>query len=87
MITIEKALSIIQDHGGTIRTTEAIQAGIAPKTFYAMRDQGLLIQLSRGTLSAGRHASARQPGPDHRLQTTPQSCDLPGLRPGLFRSD
>jgi len=51
MITIEKALSIIQDHGGTIRTAEAIQAGIAPKTFYTMRDQGLLVQLSRGLYS------------------------------------
>ena len=48
MITIEKAIEIIKCHNGIIRTGEAIQAGISPKTFYAMRDQGILVQMSRG---------------------------------------
>jgi predicted transcriptional regulator of viral defense system len=48
MKTIEEAIKIIQSRGGTIRTSEAIKAGIAPKTFYSMRDQGILIRLSRG---------------------------------------
>jgi len=48
MITIKKAISIIQNYGGIIRTGEAIEAGIAPKTFYAMRDQVLLVRISRG---------------------------------------
>ena len=48
MITIEDAIKIIQDYGGTIRYSEALERGIASKTFYAMRDQGVLIQLSRG---------------------------------------
>lgn len=48
MKIIEEAISIIKTHGGTIRTGEAIRSGIAPKTFYAMRDQGILICLSRG---------------------------------------
>jgi predicted transcriptional regulator of viral defense system len=48
MITIEKAIEIIKDHDGMIRTGEAIAAGISPKTFYTMRDQGILVQMSRG---------------------------------------
>ena len=48
MKTIEEAIKIIRSNGGTIRTSEAINAGIAPKTFYSMRDQGILIRLSRG---------------------------------------
>ena len=48
MITIEKAVEIIKDHDGMIRTSEAIDAGISPKTFYTMRDQGILVRMSRG---------------------------------------
>jgi predicted transcriptional regulator of viral defense system len=59
MITSEKAISIIQNHGGVISTDEALKAGIAPKTFYAMRDQGILIRLSRGLY---RLADAHPPG-------------------------
>ena len=48
MITIENAIKIIRDHDGMIRTGEAIDAGISPKTFYAMRDQGILVKMARG---------------------------------------
>ena len=47
-MTTEDAITTIQNHGGTIRYSEALDAGIASKTFYAMRDQGILIRLSRG---------------------------------------
>jgi len=53
MMNIEKAISFIQSHGGTIRYSEALDAGIASKTFYAMRDQGILIKLSRGVYRLG----------------------------------
>ena len=44
----DKAIRIIRQHGGVIRTGRAIQAGIHPRTLYQMRDNDLLEQLSRG---------------------------------------
>ena len=44
----DKAIHIIRQHGGVIRTAKAIQTGIHPRTLYQMRDNGLLEQLSRG---------------------------------------
>jgi predicted transcriptional regulator of viral defense system len=35
-------------NGGCMRTAKAITAGIHPRTLYLMRDQGKLIQVSRG---------------------------------------
>jgi predicted transcriptional regulator of viral defense system len=43
-----KALEIIRQEGGTIRTTEAIRSGVHPRTLYALRDNGALEQISRG---------------------------------------
>jgi predicted transcriptional regulator of viral defense system len=44
----EIALQIIADKGGTVRTREALAAGIHPRTLYALRDNGRLVQLARG---------------------------------------
>jgi predicted transcriptional regulator of viral defense system len=44
----EKALQIIKELGGVIRTSEALRAGIHPRTFYSLRDQGAVETLSRG---------------------------------------
>lgn len=44
----EKALQIIKELGGVIRTSEALRAGIHPRTFYSLRDQGHIETLSRG---------------------------------------
>lgn len=44
----EKALQIIKKQGGIIRTSEALRAGIHPRTFYSLRDQGYVETLSRG---------------------------------------
>jgi predicted transcriptional regulator of viral defense system len=44
----QKALITIREMGGTIRTTDAIQAGIHPRTLYQLRDSGELENLSRG---------------------------------------
>lgn len=46
--TQEKALQIIKGLGGLIRTSEALKAGIHPRTFYSLRDQGAIETLSRG---------------------------------------
>lgn len=44
-----KALMTIREMGGTIRTSDAIRAGIHPRTLYQLRDSGELEVLSRGT--------------------------------------
>ena len=44
----EKARQIIRKGGGMIKTSEAIQAGIHPRTLYQLRDMGDLEQISRG---------------------------------------
>lgn len=42
------AVDIFRNNGGILRMSEAVQAGISRKTLYAMRDEGVLEQLSRG---------------------------------------
>jgi predicted transcriptional regulator of viral defense system len=44
----ETALQIIASMGGTVRTSEAMSAGIHPRTLYALRDSGRLVMLARG---------------------------------------
>jgi len=48
MKKFDKAIQIFKEKNGLMRTAEALDAGIAPKTLYSMRDQGVLIRLSRG---------------------------------------
>ena len=45
---VEKALQIIKINGGTIRTKQALEFGIHPRTLYALRDNGKLDKLTRG---------------------------------------
>jgi len=44
----KRALDVFRRHGGTMRTSEAIDAGVHPRTLYAMRDRGILERVSRG---------------------------------------
>jgi predicted transcriptional regulator of viral defense system len=46
--SIQKAIALFREHGGTLRTGEALRLGIHPRTLYAMRDAGVLERLSRG---------------------------------------
>lgn len=43
-----KAELLFRQHGGTLRTKEALAAGVHPRTLYALRDAGVLERLSRG---------------------------------------
>jgi len=43
-----KAEEIFREHGGTLRTSEALEAGIHPRTLYALRDAGRVEKLARG---------------------------------------
>jgi predicted transcriptional regulator of viral defense system len=45
---VERARAVFLKHAGTMRTGEAIAAGVHPRTLYAMRDEGLLERVSRG---------------------------------------
>jgi predicted transcriptional regulator of viral defense system len=43
-----KAANIFKKHGGILRTSHALKAGIHPATLYAMRDSGEIEVISRG---------------------------------------
>jgi predicted transcriptional regulator of viral defense system len=44
----QEAIDIFKEHGGTLRTAEALRLGIYPRTLYELRDAGILERLSRG---------------------------------------
>jgi hypothetical protein len=44
----EKAIEYIKTAGGLIRTGEALERRIHRRTLYGLRDEGILIQVSRG---------------------------------------
>ena len=44
----QEAIALFREQGGTLRTSEAQRLGIHPRTLYALRDAGVLEQLSRG---------------------------------------
>src|SRR5262249_6113724 len=46
--TVRTAKASFREHGGVLRMTEAVKAGIHRRTLYAMRDAGIIEQLSRG---------------------------------------
>lgn len=43
-----EAVNAFRNNGGILRMSEAVEAGISRRTLYAMRDEGVLEQLSRG---------------------------------------
>ena len=44
----EKAKALFRQHGGVLRTSEALRCGIHPRTLYAMVEMGVSERLSRG---------------------------------------
>jgi predicted transcriptional regulator of viral defense system len=46
--TFEKAKRIFRNRGGMLKTSEALSAGIHPRTLYEMQRSGILDQLTRG---------------------------------------
>jgi len=46
--TIEKTLDAFRQHDSILRTSQAIQLGIAPRTLYALYEAGLLVKITRG---------------------------------------
>jgi predicted transcriptional regulator of viral defense system len=43
-----RAADAFREHGGMMRMAEAVRAGVHRRTLYALRDAGILEQLSRG---------------------------------------
>jgi len=43
-----EALDIFRRHGGVLRTAQALELGIHPRTLYALHDAGLVERLARG---------------------------------------
>lgn len=44
----EKAVRIFESNNGMLRTKQALDLGIHPRTLYELRDKGEIIELSRG---------------------------------------
>ena len=42
------AETLFQKHGGMLRTSRALALGIHPRTLYALRDSGQLVEVARG---------------------------------------
>ena len=56
---MNRAIEIFTKHKGTLKTSQAIALGISPRTLYAMRDAGIILQISRGVYQL---ASQELPG-------------------------
>ena len=44
----EDAIAIFEENDGLLRTTEALEKGIHPRTLYHLRDEGVIESVSRG---------------------------------------
>ena len=45
---MRNALDLFKEQGGILRTSEALSAGIHPRTLYKLRDEGYITNLNRG---------------------------------------
>lgn len=43
-----QAVAVFRERGGMLRTKEALELGVHPRTLYRLRDEGVLEQVSRG---------------------------------------
>jgi predicted transcriptional regulator of viral defense system len=58
---VVRARGIIEGMGGIVRTSEALRAGIHPRTFYALRDGEVLEKISRGLYRLTERPSLSNP--------------------------
>lgn len=45
---IQAAVGLFRQHNAMLRTSQALALGIHPRTLYALRDSGVIVQLTRG---------------------------------------
>jgi predicted transcriptional regulator of viral defense system len=60
-LPIHQARRVFKAHQGTLRTMEALRAGIHPRTLYALRDGGEIEQISRGLFRLSALPSLGEP--------------------------
>jgi predicted transcriptional regulator of viral defense system len=58
---LEHARALFRNHGGILRTMEAIRLGIHPRTLYEMRDSGNLEKLARGVYRLAEYPVLKDP--------------------------
>ena len=56
-----RALKIINQHNGIIRTKDAIAKGIHPRVIYKLRDKGIIEEISRGLFRVSKNDSISNP--------------------------
>jgi predicted transcriptional regulator of viral defense system len=56
----QEAIELFRKEGGILRTSEALELGIHPRTLYGLRDAGLLERVARGL-----YRLAEMPPPTH----------------------
>jgi predicted transcriptional regulator of viral defense system len=44
----DRAIEAFREHAGLMQTRDALNLGIHPRTLYRLRDEGVLVQVSRG---------------------------------------
>lgn len=59
--TISQAQAVFRRHAGMLRTSQAIAAGIHPRTLYALRDTGEIETLGRGLYRLANMPTLSQP--------------------------
>ena len=59
--SIEIARRIFEDHGGVLRTRQALTEGISPRDLYAMRDSAIITQISRGLYQLSTNEPLSEP--------------------------
>ncbi|MCA9296398.1 MAG: type IV toxin-antitoxin system AbiEi family antitoxin domain-containing protein, partial [Phycisphaerales bacterium] len=59
--SIKHAEQVFRQHGGVLRTREALSAGVHPRTLYALRDSGRINRLARGLYRMADSAPAENP--------------------------
>jgi predicted transcriptional regulator of viral defense system len=60
MATIREAEAIFEEHS-VLRTSQAIDLGIAPPTLYKMRDHGIITEVARGIYRLSEHPELSNP--------------------------
>ena len=42
--TARQAVALFREHGGVLRTAEAMRLGVHPRTLYRLRDDGVIVR-------------------------------------------
>jgi predicted transcriptional regulator of viral defense system len=61
MVDTQTAEKIFAENDGVLRTSEALESGIAPPTLYAMRDKGIITEVARGIYRLTDHPDLSSP--------------------------